>query len=128
MSLEFSISESFPVSPEVIYQAWLNSDEHSMMTGSPASISDVVDGEFTAWDGYIQGKNVGLTHSSRILQRWRTTEFEDGEEDSLLEILFEPEGDRTRVTINHSSLPEHGLQYKQGWIDAYFTPMKQYFN
>jgi activator of HSP90 ATPase len=128
MSLDFSVSDTFPVSSEVIYNAWLSSEEHSKMTGSPANVSNVAGGEFTAWDGYIQGKNLELSHSSRILQRWRTTDFEDTEEDSLLEILFEPEGDSTRVTINHSSLPEHGLQYKQGWFDAYFTPMKRYFN
>lgn len=128
MSLEFTISESFPVSPEVIYKAWIKSDEHSKMTGSPASVTDVIGGEFTAWDGYIHGKNIELNPPDRIVQLWRTTEFEDSDPDSLLEIIFEIEGDGTRVTIHHSDLPEHGMQYKQGWIDAYFTPMKQYFN
>ena len=45
----------------------------------------------------------------------------------MLEVLFEAEGAGTRVTLRHSNLPEHGMQYHQGWIDAYFTPMKAYF-
>jgi hypothetical protein len=54
-------------------------------------------------------------------------EIEDSDEDSLLEILLKPEGKGTRITIRHSDLPDHGMQYKQGWIDAYFMPMKEYF-
>jgi hypothetical protein len=44
-----------------------------------------------------------------------------------MEILLDPAGDGTKVTIRHSALPEHGMQYKQGWIDSYFLPMKEYF-
>ena len=43
------------------------------------------------------------------------------------EILFAPEEDGTRVTIRHSNLPDHGMQYRQGWNDAYLNPMKVYF-
>jgi hypothetical protein len=63
----------------------------------------------------------------RILQQWRTSEFDDSDKDSILEILFESEGDGTRVTIRHSDLPGHGMQYRQGWIDSYFVPMMAYF-
>jgi uncharacterized protein YndB with AHSA1/START domain len=127
VAIEFEVSGLISASPEVIYGAWLNSEEHSKMTGSPATVSATVGGEFDAWDGYIRGVNLELESPWRILQRWRSTEFEDSDEDSLLEILFETEEDKTRVTIRHTSLPEHGMQYKQGWIDAYFTPMETYF-
>jgi uncharacterized protein YndB with AHSA1/START domain len=127
MSIMFEVSEVIPASPEAIYDAWLNSDEHSMMTGSPAKVSAELDASFEAWDGYIQGKNLELDSPRRILQQWRTSEFEELEEDSLLEILFTSESDGTRVTIRHTELPDHGMQYQQGWIDSYFTPMKEYF-
>ena len=97
------------------------------MTGSLARTSAVVGEAFEAWDGYIQGKNLELEPSTRILQLWRTSEFEDSDKDSLLEILFESEANGTMVTIRHSGLPDHGMQYQQGWIDAYFNPMKEYF-
>jgi activator of HSP90 ATPase len=64
---------------------------------------------------------------SCILQLWRTSEFEESAPDSFLEIHLEPEGAGTRLTILHSNLPEDGMQYKQGWIDSYFTPMHAYF-
>ena len=97
------------------------------MTGGQANISATIGETFEAWDGYIQGKNVKLVRPGRILQHWRTNEFAKTEEDSQLEILLEPSGDGTKVTIRHSALPAHGLQYRRGWIDAYFLPMKAYF-
>ena len=127
MAIQFEVSEVIPAAPEKVYHAWLNSEEHSAMTGANARVSDKVGETFEAWDGYIQGKNLELEPPQRILQSWRTSEFDDSEKDSLLEISFVPEGAGTRVTIRHSDLPEHGIQYQQGWIDAYFVPMMAYF-
>lgn len=127
MAIEFEVSDVLPVSPKVVYSAWLNSEKHSQMTGSPATVSSIVGERFEAWDGYIQGKNLELEAPKRILQSWRTTEFEETDNDSVLEITFEEVGLGTRVTIRHSDLPTHGMQYQQGWIDAYFSPMKEYY-
>ena len=127
MSIEFEVYDLIPATPEEIYHAWLDSTEHSNMTGSPSKVSNVVGESFEAGDGYIRGENLELEPSSRILQSWRTTEFEDSDEDSILEILLEAKGEGTLVTIRHSRLPENGMQYRQGWIDFYFTPMKEYF-
>ena len=127
MKVEFEVSDVIPASPDKVYSAWLDSDEHSAMTGGFARITDQVGGNFEAWDGYIRGKNLELVQSSRILQLWRTNEFEDSEEDSFLEIFFESVTEGTRITIRHTQLPNHGMQYKQGWKDSYFSPMKAYF-
>ena len=127
MNVEFEVSDILSAPPEQIYTAWLDSDEHSEMTGSPARISSIVGGKFDAWDGYINGTNLELEPSSRILQLWRTSEFEDSDEDSLLEILLETTENGTIIKIRHTQLPEHGMQYQQGWRDSYFTPMKVYF-
>jgi activator of HSP90 ATPase len=127
MNIEFEVFEIIPASPFEIYRSWLDSDAHSKMTGSPARMSSKVGGKFKAWDGYIQGRNIELEPPKRILQLWRTTEFADIEEDSLVEILIEDEQGSSKVTIRHTRLPQHGMQYQQGWRDSYFTPMKEYF-
>ena len=79
MGISFEISEVFPAAPEEIYQAWLDSEAHSKMTGSAAIVSDVVREAFTAWDGYIRGTNLELEAPARIVQDWRTSEFTDDE-------------------------------------------------
>ena len=127
MSIEFEVSDVIPAPQLEVYRAWLDSDEHSKMTGSPARVSSEVGGEFEAWDGYIQGRNIELEAPRRILQHWRTAEFADTDEDSLLEILIQDQRGSSRVTIRHTQLPQHGMQYRQGWRDSYFTPMKEYF-
>lgn len=127
MRIEFEVSDIIPAAPQAVYAAWLDSDQHSKMTGSPARVSSRVGDTFEAWDGYIEGTNLELEPNSRILQRWRTSEFADSDEDSLLEVTFELEGSGTRVTVRHSELPQHGMQYRQGWVDAYFAPMQRYF-
>jgi len=127
MTQSFTVSDLIPASPEAIYKAWLDSEGHSNMTGSPARASAQVGETFDAWDGYISGTNRELEPGKRILQAWRTTEFAPSDPDSRVEIIFEAAGGGTKITIHHSDLPEDGDQYLQGWIDYYFQPMKEYF-
>lgn len=128
MSEKIKVSATFPVSPETLYRAWLNSKEHTMMTGSKAVASIQKGKPFTAGDGYISGKNVHLTPFSEIVQSWRSTEFAPEDTDSLLTVKLEESGKGTKVTILHTNIPEGaGLAYKQGWKDYYFKPMKAYF-
>jgi uncharacterized protein YndB with AHSA1/START domain len=127
MQNQFSLSAKFLTTPEKIYRAWLDSAQHAAMTGAPAEVSDAVNGSFSAWDGYIFGKNLELTPCSRIVQAWRTTEFAEDEADSLVEITLEDKGDHTLVLLTHTQLPAHGSQYEQGWRDFYFAPLQDYF-
>ncbi len=125
--IEFVVSAVIPASPEVVYAAWLNSESHSKMTGGQAEVSAIVGGVFQAWDGYIQGKNLELEAGRRILQAWRTVEFEASDPNSFVEISFQPSALGTEIIIRHTNLPPHGTQYEQGWIDSYFSPMQEYF-
>ncbi len=128
MALEFVVSTLLPATPVEVYDTWMSSEGHSAMTGSPASISSDIGGEFDAWDGYIHGKNINLERGMLIVQSWRTSEFSDSEKDSLLEISLKPVGAQTELTLRHSELPPHGMQYKDGWVESYFEPMKEYFS
>lgn len=125
--MEFTVSTTLKCSAEKLYQAWLDSEQHTLMTGGEANVSSEVEGQFTAWDDYISGSNISLIKNQQIKQKWRTVEFSSDEEDSILEINFEEKNGKTSVSMTHSNLPKHGMQYKQGWVDNYFEPMKQYF-
>jgi activator of HSP90 ATPase len=128
MAVEFEVSTVLAASPESIYDAWLDSQSHTAMTGGEAQVNNRVGETFTAWNGYIQGRNLILEPHRRIVQAWRTTEFADHEPDSEIEIKLEPEGDGTRLTLSHTNLPPHGGKYAQGWVDAYLEPMAAYFS
>lgn len=128
MTDSFTVSRALPATPQQIYEAWLDTDDHGEMTGAPATCDPQVGGAFTAWEGYIEGTNVALEPFSRIVQRWRTLEFPDDAPDSILEIVLEASNGGTIMTINHSEVPEgQGDSYKVGWVDHYFEPMTAHF-
>ena len=79
MAYNFKLVTTIPATPEAIYDAWLDGAAHSAMTGAEATASDKVGASFTAWDGYIHGRNIELVKGRRIVQSWRTSEFSDGE-------------------------------------------------
>ncbi|WKZ34811.1 MAG: SRPBCC family protein [Anaerolineales bacterium] len=128
MKNEFKISETFNASAETIYRAWLSTEGHTSMTGSPAKMNGTLNGDFTAWDGYIWGMILELQENRKIVQAWRTGEFPENAEDSHVEVLFEEANGTTKITISHSNIPEGQMEnYRQGWEDFYFKPMKEYF-
>jgi activator of HSP90 ATPase len=141
MKTEFTLTVTINAKAEKIYEAYLSSEGHTAITGSPARVDGTVDGDFRAWDGYIQGMFLELEPGRRILQAWRTAEFPSDAEDSIVEIVLEEShgktgldtpqkvrGYSTTITLKHSNIPEGQAEdYKTGWEDFYFKPMKEYF-
>jgi activator of HSP90 ATPase len=128
MAFEFTVSDVIPASPKQVYAAWLSGKSHAAMTGGGrAAVSTKVGGRFTAWDGYIAGKNLTLEPERRIVQSWRTTEFKQIDADSEIDVQLEAVGKRTKITLRHSNVPEGHSGYKTGWQTCYFDPMKAYF-
>jgi uncharacterized protein YndB with AHSA1/START domain len=135
MTYEFEQSAVIPASPADVYDAWLSSEGHSAMTGAAASASAVVGGEFTAWDGYITGRNLALepptssVPSGRILQSWRTSEFTDADADSTIEVTLVSDAGGTLLRLRHSGVPSDHYGYEDGgWESNYFEPMRDYFS
>ncbi len=126
--MEFTLKTTLNASAKDVYDAWMNSESHSEMTGGDAEIQDVVGTTFSAWDDYITGRNIELESNKRIVQSWRTTEFEESDEDSQIEIILEESNSQTNLTLIHTNLSQDGERYINGWKEHYFEPMKIYFN
>lgn len=125
---ELELKIEFEVSPETLYAAWLDSEQHGDMTLTSAQIDARVGGKHSAGDGYIWGEILELEPGRRILQTWRTTDFAESDEDSLLELTFEATEEGTLMTLRHTRIPVgQGESYQQGWQDYYFDPMEEYF-
>jgi activator of HSP90 ATPase len=127
VALRFTVSEIFPVAPRAVYDAWLDGKRHGRMTGAAATGTARVGAPFTAWDGYIRGRNLELETGVRIVQSWRTTEFGDDDPDSKVTITLKPVEGGTKLILLHTNIPEGQTGYKQGWLDSYFVPMRDYF-
>lgn len=125
----FKIKSRLPAPPEAVYRAWLSGAAHSAMTGGKATASDKPGGGFTAWDGYISGKNLELKPHWCIVQSWRTTQFAESDPDSRLELCIHPSGEGSEVLLIHSNIPPGQIAgYESGWAEYYFQPMRAYFS
>jgi len=117
----------FEASPEEVYAALLDPKKHSEFTGSPATTSARKGASFTAWDGYITGKNLELVKGKKIVQEWKTTEWPDGYPVSRLEITLAAKKGGTELKMAHSGVPaEQVAYYTGGWKSAYWDPLKKY--
>ncbi len=117
-----------PALPEEVYDAFLDPKKHAAFTGAEATGDPRVRGEFTAWDGYITGKNLELIKGKRIVQEWSTSEWPEGYPPSRLEVTFRKVKDGTELTMVHSQVPaEQAEEYRQGWFDNYWDLLKDYF-
>lgn len=105
MSESITVRFTLPVSAREVYDAWLDGQQHSAMTGAKATASRSVDGEFTAWDGYIHGKNLLLIENQKIVQSWRSSEFPDEASDSVLSIRLTERHGLTEVELEHTDIP-----------------------
>jgi Activator of Hsp90 ATPase homolog 1-like protein len=98
--------------------AWCK--EHQGLAGVGADVS--------AWGGYITGRNLELTPGERIVQSWRTAQFVEEHEDSIITVTLEEAENGTLLTLVHSNVPDDQMSYEQGgWEQHYFRPMKKYF-
>jgi len=128
MGYTFTLTSVIPAAPREVYAAWLDSRKHSAMTGGKAVMSDKVGAAVSAWDGYISGKNLELVPGKKIVQSWRTTQFTGAHQDSIITVTLTPTATGTRLTLEHSNVPEDQTGYeKDGWKDNYFSPMASYF-
>ena len=128
MPYDFRLTALIPASPQEIYDAWLDNLAHSEMTGAEAAMSDELGAEVSAWDGYISGRNLELVPGERIVQSWRTTQFADEHEDSVIAVMLEEADGGTLLTLVHTNVPDEQTGYEQGgWQQYYFEPMQRYF-
>jgi len=125
---QIEIAITLPTSPSILFNAWINSKEHSAFTGDSASCSNQEGGKFLIANEYISGRNLELNYPNRILQSWKTKDFPESAENSFIEVFFTDSTKGCRLKIKHSNIPEgQGEKYKEGWKEFYFKPMKEYY-
>ena len=129
MPYDLKLNTTIPAPAREVYDAWLDSLSHSKMTRADASMSNEIGAEVSAWDGYITGRNLDLVPGKRIVQSWRTTQFSDEHEDSIVTVVLEEIDGSTLLTLIHANVPDEQTSYEQGgWQEYYFEPMKGYFS
>jgi uncharacterized protein YndB with AHSA1/START domain len=117
-----------PASPEQVFDAWVLPELQSVILGS-AHVGEPREGEaFTSGDGYISGRHLELVRPSRIVQEWTTTEWPKDAGPSRLELSLHEAPGGTEVVFTQTEMPTSQFEnYRQGWIDFYWTPLRKHF-
>jgi activator of HSP90 ATPase len=115
-----------PAPPSTIYRMLTDPVEHGAFTGTVCEGEPIETGSFTASSGYISGRYEVLEQDRLIVCSWQTSEWPKGAAPSRLEFVLEPVEGGTELTMTHSELPASQAEdYRQGWIDYYWTPMRE---
>lgn len=118
---------TFKASPLEVYEMLTNSRKHRSLSGEPAKISRRVGGRFTAWGEHISGINLVLKPGQKIVQAWRATGWwPDYYSIAIFDIEKTKGGSKLRFT--QIGIPPHRYSgHYRGWIETYWTPMKEIF-
>ena len=114
--------------PEQVFDAYVQPAVAASVIGGECTGDAQAGSDFTQWNGYILGKHLELVRGERVVQEWTTTEWPKGAPPSRVELQLSGTGGGTELTMTHSSVPsEQAEDYRQGWIDYYWTPMRAHF-
>lgn len=116
-------------SPEILYGIYMDSKKHSDATGGEAKITSKEGASYSAWDGYITGKNFQLMKNKIIVQSWRSGDFKTTDLDSTLILQFYKKGKDAILLMVHANVPAQAYPgIKKGWDDFYWKPWKIYLS
>jgi uncharacterized protein YndB with AHSA1/START domain len=117
----------FAAPPATVYSLYADQKLHAEVTGSAATIKPKAGTEYSAWDGYIKGVTLHAEKDRMIVQTWRAEDCPEEAVDSVLVLLFQPEGEGTRLLVTHANVPEdQAEELKKGWTDWYWKPWKKW--
>jgi activator of HSP90 ATPase len=110
-----------------LFNIYTSSKKHSDATGGAATITKKVGEKFTAWDGYIKGKNLHVVSGKTVVQTWRASDWPKGAADSILILNFDDVEGGAEIRLVQVRFPEEEFKgLSQGWRDHYWKPMKNY--
>lgn len=116
---------TFKAKANSVYELLMDARKHSALAaGDEVKISRKVGGTFNV-GGYIEGTNLELVPGQRIAQSWRYENWPKGHYSKAI-FAFKEENGKTKMTFTQAGIPAQFYEdIKQGWIDYYWTPMKE---
>ena len=112
--------------PAHIYQVLTEAAEFGKLSGgAPTEIDPVPGGAFSCFGGMIHGRNIECVPSERLVQAWRAKTWPEGVY-SVVAFRLAPDGDGTRVSLDHAGFPEgQGEHLEKGWHANYWEPLRR---
>lgn len=118
---------TFNAAPVDIYEYLINPKKLTKITGGKATNDQKEGGKFTAWDDYIQGKNIELVPGKKIVQKWTCADFPDSHMTDV-KIELKKKGEKqTEMIFAQENVPDDFYDdISAGWNEFYWEPIKDY--
>ena len=116
---------TFKAGAHAVYELLMDAKKHSDLAGGDdVKIDRRAGGKFNV-GGYIEGVNIELVPGEKIVQSWRYDDWPQGHFSRVTFSFKEVDG-KTKMTFKQTGVPVQFYDdIKQGWIDYYWTPMKE---
>ncbi|WP_313366927.1 SRPBCC family protein [Sphingobacterium mizutaii] len=123
---EFKKYYIIPASPEELYRALTTEITIRLWTGDLVEIDPVPNGEFSMWDGAIQGKFLELEPFSKIVQEWY---FGEQEEPSVVTLKLHEHKKGTSLEVRQTNIPDEAYDdIVEGWDDPYISSLMEFYD
>lgn len=107
---------------EDVFAALTNPFQIELWSGYPADMKAEAGYVFSLWEGDITGVNLEVVPNKSLVQEWF---FGEQEEPSIVRITLKQQGDRTRVELSHTHIPEEVFEeITEGWREYYLGAIK----
>jgi activator of HSP90 ATPase len=114
----------FKTTPHEVYEMIMDSKKHSEFSGESAKIARKVGSKFTAYGGWIEGKNLELVKDRKIVQLWRGADWPKGHY-SVATFKFTKLKNGTSLEFTQTGVPvEMYKDISDGWKEHYWEKMK----
>lgn len=127
MSHKLEIEILLPATPTQVMQMLTEQKQMEIWSGEEVVFEAKEGGNVELFGGWMSGevKSIG---ASELSYTWRTADWNEETEDSLVHFVLKASGEQTVVSLSHSNLPdeEEVKSHKTGWFDFFFTPLEDY--
>ena len=127
MPVEGSLRWVSPHEDEISSRVSVFFSQHAYVSCTTHATSDIsreVGGVIDVYSGYITGENLEVVPDARVVQRWRASDWPEGQY-STATFEFEAVEGGTQMTFTQTDVPdEHYDGIAQGWQEHYWTEME----
>jgi activator of HSP90 ATPase len=118
----------FNVLPKTLFETYIDAKKHSAAINSKVSISRRVGEKFSAYDGYIRGKNLLIVPNRLIIQSWRGLDWKKNDLDSTLILMFIKISGGAKLEMVHANVPDNQYnEIRKGWNEYYWIPWRSHY-
>jgi len=118
----------FKAAPSRVYEILLDAKQFSAFTHNPAEIEPRPGGAFKFFGARIEGRNIELIPTRRIVQAWRSSAWPSAAY-SIVHFELAPGPQGSRLILDHTGFPD-GEQpsLTDGWPLMYWEPLRKYLS